>query len=755
MTAPSSGDLDPEKVLASARALIAHEMLESETTPATVGDVRLHSHQREAVARVRALLRTAGGALLADSTGLGKTFVALAVAREYERVLVLAPAALSDNWKASMSRTRIGARFTSLERLSRNAHPPIERPELLIVDEAHHLRNPRTKGYDAVASLCIESRVLLLSATPLQNRRADLVAQLALFLGDAAAVATDAELARFIVRRQAEDRTLHLPSVAKLQWIDLPASSDILDDLLALPPPVAGADEGTAGALVSYTLIRQWSSSHAALAGALRRRIARAHAMLSSLEAGIWPSRQQLAAWSYADQSLQLAFAELLTPLGTGPSNLSSMIDTVHHHLDGLRALVSRLRTGDDPDPLRAAALLDICRAHPRARVIAFSQYAETVAALSRLLMTRHPGVAALTAQGGRVAGGRVSRADVLTQFGPNAGRSTVSAAEQIMLLVTTDVLSEGLDLQRASVVVHLDLPWNPARLEQRVGRVRRLGSEHDVVFVYALAPPASSERVLRVIERLRVKLGIAGRIVGLESAVIPGPGTIDSGAPPELVSEAHALLESWRDPAQCVPPIAATAYAVVVAPNDGFVALLADGMERLLVASFEGDAPSCDPATVTRALSMCGGRAAKFAPIDLVPVSSAIRRWWLDRSARSQLAMSSPTGARVRSRLAASIAALVAAGPRHERASLAHLASRAQLALRVPLGIGAERRLCTLERAADRNAEWLGVIAALAGSRDPREAAIDAEPQILVVVLLRRALDERDAQRLSGAALP
>src|SRR5205814_7382602 len=132
--------------------------------------------------------------------------------------------------------------------------------------------------------------------------------------------------------------------------------------------------------------------------------------------------------------------------------------------------------------------------------------------ALSRLLMAKMSGVAALTAHGGRVAGGRISRREVLAQFTPSATSGVVPAAYRIRLLVTTDVLSEGLDLQRASVVVHLDLPWNPARLEQRVGRVRRLGSVHNEVFVYVIAPPASSVRLLRGESRLRATPTIAGR---------------------------------------------------------------------------------------------------------------------------------------------------------------------------------------------------------------------------------------------------
>ena len=207
--------VDADAILARAKSVLAREILDAECGPAQVGDIRLHEHQRRAVARIRALLATAGGALLADSTGLGKTFVALAVAMGVERVLIVGPATLAESWYLAMARARVEAHFVSLERLSRSPSSPVADAELVIVDEAHHLRNQRTKSYAAVAALCDRARVLLLSATPLQNRRDDLVAQLALFLGDAAASATDAELARFIVRRRADGPSAFRRSMAR------------------------------------------------------------------------------------------------------------------------------------------------------------------------------------------------------------------------------------------------------------------------------------------------------------------------------------------------------------------------------------------------------------------------------------------------------------------------------------------------------------------------------------------------------------
>jgi len=300
---------------------------------------------------VRIMLNTAGGALLADSTGLGKTFVALATADGVERTLIIGPASLAESWRRAMGRTGVTARFISLEKLSRRTSGPGDTPELVIVDEAHHLRNPRTKCYAAVAALCGRADVLLLSATPLQNRRADLIAQLALFLGDAAARATDAELAQFIVRRRADESSIRLPAIHGPRWVQLPVIDDCLDDLMALPPPVPGSDEGTAGALVAYTLLRQWSSSRAAFVGALRRRLAKAIALMSSLEAGRWPSRKQLTAWAHAEQAVQLAFPEMVTPLGAASTDINGLLTAVRAHADGLRTLITRLSDAPDPDP--------------------------------------------------------------------------------------------------------------------------------------------------------------------------------------------------------------------------------------------------------------------------------------------------------------------------------------------------------------------------------------------------------------------
>jgi len=723
-----SEDVDDwEACVRSVRALIAYRMLAPDPREPPLGDVELRPGQLAVLVRLRTLLARHRGAMLAEQAGVGKTFVAAAVARRYRHVIVVAPASLRTMWEAALRRTSVLGRFHSFERLSRAQFPvDTDQVDLVVIDEAHHVRTPATRRYAAVAALCDRAAVLLLSATPVQNRRDDLSAQLALFLGDAAWTMKDDELAHFVVRRAADSLDARMPAVQGPHWIHLPGEDDVLDSIVSLPPPVPGADEGDGGALVVYGLLRQWASSRAAFVEALRRRIARAAALCAALESGRWPSRRELHVWSYADGAMQLAFPELVSA-GGELGTMAELLPAVRRHEAALVALLAMVRQHADPDDARANALRDIRARHQGARIIAFSEYRETVRALARRLLG-DGGIAELTATSARVAGGRVTRREVLAHLAP--GASLPPPGERIQVVVTTDVLSEGLDLQGASVVVHLDLPWNPARLEQRVGRIRRVGSPHAAVWTYALAPPAASERVLRVEERLRRKLRLAGRMIGSGIAVLPTTTILQStsfeprAGAAEATSDTLGMLATWSD-VRLTPELmemACTAIAAVVAPHEGLLALLEEESGPLLVAD-AGSGPTLDAHVVARVARLAAGRARA---VDREEVESAIARlaaWWNERRGRRSLTMHSARGSRVRARLSARIDMLLTAVPRHERARVSDLASRARVALRLPLPIASERALAAHATAAAVDESWLRQLVDIAAER---QMAID-----------------------------
>src|SRR5213082_1162882 len=139
----------------------------------------LAPHQVPAAERLRALLARYGGALLADAPGLGKSYVALAVALAAgEPFTLVVPAVLVDQWRALLAHFATEAAIVTHESLSAPSYRPLPSStalyRLFVVDEAHRFRNPDTNRYRALARLVVGAKVLLVTATPVHNRVGDL-----------------------------------------------------------------------------------------------------------------------------------------------------------------------------------------------------------------------------------------------------------------------------------------------------------------------------------------------------------------------------------------------------------------------------------------------------------------------------------------------------------------------------------------------------------------------------------------------------
>ncbi|NIP81353.1 MAG: hypothetical protein GWM90_19915, partial [Gemmatimonadetes bacterium] len=177
-----------------------------------------------------------------------------------------------------------------------------------------------------------------------------------------------------------------------------------------------------------------------------------------------------------------------------------------------LRRVEALLRSLDRDDPKLAALerLLDAVAPEP---VIVFTEFRDTAAYLQRSLLDRR--VARIDGAGAWLGRHPAGRRNVVERFAPRAnGRPPPPAREAVRVLVATDVVAEGLNLQDARLVISYDLPWNPVRLLQRIGRVDRLGSRHLEVVPYLFAPDRGLDAVLGLTRRLRAKLhGIVGAL--------------------------------------------------------------------------------------------------------------------------------------------------------------------------------------------------------------------------------------------------
>ena len=723
--------------LRACRARIARACA-SEVASARLGEITLRSHQRSAVARLCARLDEHHGCLLADDVGRGKTFIALAVARRWARPLVVVPAALRDTWLVAMRRAHVDLPMLTHEALSRGARPEME-PDGVVVDESHHFRNLATKRYSACADIVARAELLLMSATPIQNSVRDLAVQLALFLGCGALRLSEHALAEHVVRGAGDLADEALPVVAAPQWLDAGVDdAALLHAILALPAPPRARDGGDAGALRAIALVRVWASSHAALAATLTRRRRSASAIEQSLDAGRLPTRAELGAWQGADDSVQLGFAALLAAHEHGADD-GVLREAVAIEQEATRALLVRLRRGADVDAARAAALARIADRHAGEKVIAFTEFATTARAYHAALRDR-AGVALLTGGDARIASGRVSRRDVLARFAPRAqGCAEPPRRERIEMLICTDVLAEGMNLQDASVVVHLDLPWNPARLSQRVGRLRRPAGA-DRVSSYLLAPPADAALLLDVESRLRRKLADAARTIGRGLAVVPALTLadafdalrVDDGLV-SLRAEAEARIHGWRRGAcdEREPPMPIVAGAC--GATTGWLAAMADG--RLIAAV--GCAIGSGAPLLRDAVGAASGRSR---PVGAAERRRAIRVLHAHLQAGRDLRLcgvSELTSAVAR--LAVRYADdLVRRAPRHARASWLSRAAALRALLDAPLSLGMERALAELmappaRRPAD---EWLELaLRAVTRHRAGQGAQIDGDIVAAMVV--------------------
>ena len=749
---PIGDPSSPAGLLQHARSLFARSA-EANLPSAVLGSIVLRPDQIETVRRVRAHLRRDGGSLLADDVGTGKTYVALAVAREWQRPLVVVPASLRTTWEQAARRADVHCSITSHESLSRGC-TPTGTFDAIVVDESHRFR-PTSRRHAELARLSAHTPLLLISATPLQNRARELAAQLALFLGELAYQLESKELTRWIVRSVAPSQ-LSLPRVAPPRWIAVDADdADVLRAILALPPPPRAADAGDGGSLLLISLVRAWASSQAALLTTIRRRQRTLIAIEQCHDDGRIPTRVELKSWR-SGGDVQLGFASLLVASRIDRESANEMAKAIVAERRALDALSAVIGKGMDPDGARVAALRALRSRHDSESILAFSESASTVRAYFAALRA-DPGVGMLTASEARIATGRIGRDEILARFAPSAqGRAMPVSHQRVTLLLSTDLLSEGVNLQDASVVVHLDLPWNPTRLIQRIGRVRRPGGTR-VVSSYLIAPPAHASVLLRAEARLRAKLARAERTIGRALPVLPAlVGTGQTGqvegmaidepasdtalSSAELRGEVDRLLARWRCIASDARAETGTCVVSAVrAADSGWIALLDDGR---LIACQRGDRaaaePTDSPDAVVRALRSANGPARDAAAGEHEDAMAALARWlardWSQRSCGLGI-VDTP----VRRRVLGAIDAARRHAPRHRRAGVFADAALLRRALAGPLPLGLERALDELVSRGGGDG-WLGRATELL-ARDHREsrAGTAEAAKVRALILLGR----------------
>ncbi len=465
--------------------------------------------------RALAAVRQYGGALLADPVGSGKTYIALAVAAALNRgtpTACLVPATLLRQWRATAATLEVPVVLCSHEQASRGRLPRGTHG-LVIVDESHHFRNQSTKRYLNVAEWMVSRPSLLITATPVVNRLAELGSQLLLAVRDnvlaidgvpslrsmLAGNRVHPALGQLVLEhdsaasaRPRKSASLSAPTPAECAALD--ASAELIGKLsLSHIAPIS--------MLVRGVLLWAAASSPAALAGSLQRyRRLLLHAQ-DALRAGSVPDRRELRRFT-SKLGDQLVWWEFLTG-GAGTNDLE---------LGDLAVLDEILPVATAAMDLQDAKLDRLSHIMEQGLpTLVFSGSRDTVGYIRRRLTDLR--LAWCTGSSAGIGHCRLPRDTVLGWFREN-GR-VLSRPNH---LIVTDLAAEGLDLQYARRVVHYDLPWTAMRLEQREGRSARLGSRHAEIEVIRFTPAASFERLLGIEATLARKAKLP-ETVGLGSS--------------------------------------------------------------------------------------------------------------------------------------------------------------------------------------------------------------------------------------------
>jgi superfamily II DNA or RNA helicase len=474
------------------RALIAADGPPGALQTARDARIDLLPHQLEPAI---AILRGLGTrVLLADAVGLGKTIQAGLVVSELlargsiERVLVLTPPGLRDQWVQEIA-DRFGihapaADAATLRRLASTlpigVNPwrtlsiavasvdYVKRPEvfpaaascrwdLVIVDEAHACGEDSDRRASVHALAARAAYVMLLSATPHNGDREAFDA-----LCGIGALAGDAPL--LVFRRTRADAGIGVPRHIHIVAVR-PADGEVAMQLaLARYRDAVRADAGNRDASLALAVLhkRAWSSAWS-LAQSVERRLA-------ALDAG---DRVEQLTLPLGDPQGELIAADQAPDWPSGlrlsdPARERRLLTVLHR-----RALAAAL------DESKIEALARILR-RARQPAVVFTEYRDTLRHVQDTLARP-----ALLLHGGLT---REERSTVLAAF----------ARDPRGLLLATDAAAEGLNLHHhCRLVINLELPWNPMRLEQRIGRVDRIGQRHAVHAFHLVARGTAETRLL------------------------------------------------------------------------------------------------------------------------------------------------------------------------------------------------------------------------------------------------------------------
>jgi superfamily II DNA/RNA helicase len=557
-------------------------------------------YQEEAVLNARKVLAEYGGLFLADVVGLGKTYMAALLAQQLDgRSLVIAPPHLLDkqnrgSWPNVFEDFHVPqTRFESLGKLEGLLEGDVSKYSNVFIDESHRFRTETNQTYDMLAQICRGKRVILVSATPLNNYPRDILSQVKLFQNGKnstipnvrnleafftrlerklngldrqanreqyfAAVQDNARATRenilkyLMIRRTRSEIMKYYGDDLKLQGFKFPdvadpqplfykfnkTENDIFDETVRLITqsfayarykPLTYYEgereqrevqsQRNLAKFMRILLIKRLESSFYAFRLTIERFIRSYERVIEEFHKGhVYISKKHInKIFDLLETDDQEGIDRLLY------ADKAERLDAKDFHEDFIHALQNDQKILRDVDALwkqikrdpKWEALREMLRRDPmlkKGKIIVFTESKETGEYLHRMISAEvDPKVLLFTGSSDDAV-----RREVIANFDARAFHTK----DEYRLLVATEVLSEGVNLHRSNIVVNYDIPWNPTRLIQRVGRVNRVDTAFDTIHTYNFFPTEESNDLIKLKEAAEAKIHAFIEMLGADARLL------------------------------------------------------------------------------------------------------------------------------------------------------------------------------------------------------------------------------------------
>lgn len=545
-------------------------------------------YQQEAVRTISEIVDKYNGCFLADVVGLGKTYItAMYMQNLPGKKLVICPPPIIENWEDAINDFGVrSATVVSLGKLEHIKKKGYQDFDYIFVDEAHRFRNENTSQYQLLHEICYGKKVILITATPLNNSIYDFYPLITLFqpaknstipgmknlegffvnarnrlkkldkstpeyieeVKNISKEVRNKVLKYILVRRTRRDVKEYFSNDIKKQGLFFPEvdaphrivyqydekTNEIFDTTIAKLKHFTFAryqpgnnlkatfkrsdfEQTQERNLVGFTktmLIKRLESSRFAFLQTVSRFINSYEQFIKMYNSGTVYISKKVDVYDYLESENEDELIEALE--NDSKAKIYKANQFNNDFIDKLEFDLSILKWMKDSwskidKDFKKDAFIQALKSDEYLKdnkILIFSESMETGLDLYNSLYEDFGNSVLFYSSGEcRYENKSVSPNTVKDLIHKNYDPKYYETSDDIKVLITTDVLAEGINLHRSNIIINYDLPWNPTRVLQRVGRVNRVGSKFDKIHIYNIFPSATADNELNLEDNIKAKI--------------------------------------------------------------------------------------------------------------------------------------------------------------------------------------------------------------------------------------------------------